>query len=215
MQRARRPAASGRSRPRTSRRRGGGRPRRPRSRGGGSLDEDAGYIGEEEKPLSAQADCQRPRSLVGVHVQRSPREGRDHRCLARRERVHDRRRAGGERLTDEAELGNTCRLHADLVAHQAHGGAERGAELEVHAREGLAHDRQGSGVGHAAAADERDRQAEAVHLGRDLRAGAVHDAHAVPAGAEALHRGGRGPRHGTAALHDEEAHVVYSALRRT
>ena len=54
-----------------------------------------------------------------------------------------------------------------------------------------------------------------LHLGRDLRARAVHDHDVVPGRAQRERLVGRHGGNPTAELEDDPAHVVYSALMRT
>ena len=71
------------------------------------------------------------------------------------------------------------RREPDLVAEEADGvGADRRADRRVDAREALAHDLEHLGRRDAPAVDELRLEAAALHLLRDLRAGAVHDADA-------------------------------------
>ena len=90
--------------------------------------------------------------------------------------------SASDRLADEAELRDRLGAQADVVAEERHGArAERRPQLLVHRRERGAHDLDALGGRHAPAADELDRDAGALHLDADLRAGAVDDADLVVA----------------------------------
>ena len=65
--------------------------------------------------------------------------------------------------------------YLDLVAEQRHrDGADRRAQFRVHRGERRPHDVECGRARDTAAADELDRQPEPLHLGRDLRPGAVN-----------------------------------------
>ena len=102
------------------------RPRRPRSRRRRRRRRDAGDICERRGSAQRRGRRRGPRGLVGVDVERSLRQGRDDRDPSL-PRARSDTSAGrlGQRLTDEAELGNMRRLEADLVAHEADGAAGR------------------------------------------------------------------------------------------
>ena len=177
--------------------------------------EDPRNVGEEEDALCAEPDRERGRHLVRVHVQRAAGEGRDDGHAALLERGDDLERPRRDRLADEPELGHLLRLEADLVAgerkrvrpdRRAHGGVDFG--------ETLAHDLERLQRRDAASLDEANLETAALHLLRDLRAGAVHDAYGVPERAQlADDVGGAADRRAADLQHD--AHERYSALMRT
>ena len=81
--------------------------------------------------------------------------------------------------------------------------------------ERVADDFEHLGRRHAPPVDEGCLDPAPLHLGGDLRAGAVHDDDVVPLRAE-RERGRRSlRRHPAAELEHDPAHVVYSALIRT
>ena len=116
---------------------------------------DAGHVGEEADPRRADADGERGRHLVGVHVQRAARERRDDRDAAGRERVEHRRRRTRERPADEPELRQLLRLEPDLVAcERQRERADRRADGCADRGEALAHDLEPGRRRHPASADE-------------------------------------------------------------
>ena len=80
------------------------------------------------------------------------------------------------------------------------------AQLLVDGGEAVAHDVERLRRRHAPPADELHLEPAPLHLLRDLRAGAVHDADRVAGGAKARDRVGRSPRRRAANLEDDEAH---------
>ena len=133
--------------------------------------------------------------------------GVDHRDEPGREHPQDLRRRGRQRPPDEPELGNVRRLQPDLVAGERDGvRPDRGAQLLVDGGEAVAHDVERLRRRHAPPADELHLEPAPLHLLRDLRAGAVHDADRVAGGAKARDRVGRSPRRRAANLEDDEAH---------
>ena len=177
--------------------------------------EDAVHVGEEEDPLGAEADGERRRRLVGVHVQRPAGERRDDRHEPEGERVLDGRGPRGQRAADEAQIGHRLRLEPDLVAGEADGlRPDRSAHRRVDGGEALAHDRERLRRGDAAAADELHGEAAPLHLRGNLRAGSVDDADAPavrPQLVDGVRRAGR--RRAPDLQHD--GHERYSALMRT
>ena len=107
-------------------------------------------------------------------------------------------------------------LQADLVAGERDRRRPEGrGHVRGHLRQRFAHDREDGRARHATPADEPDGNRSPAQLLADLRARAVHDDDLV-AGLRELERANGclgGDR--TADLQDDEAHVVYSAFRRT
>jgi len=165
------------------------------------------HVGEEHQLPRAEAERERGRGVVGVHVQRADCDGRDDRHEAVRERPEDRRRAARQRVADPAERRHRHGVEAGLVADHRDGDlAEGGAELGVHGDERLAHDLERLARGAAAPVHELDADAAALHLVGDLRAGAVHDDDLVALLAQAEDPVGRLAGDRAAHLDDETRH---------
>ena len=187
----------------------------------GALHQDAGDVADEHDPLGAEPDRERGRGLVGVDVERSDRaradrERRHDGDAAGRERLLDRRRRRRRRMPDEPERLHLGRLQADLVAEERERGRpDRGADVAVDLGERGAHDLQHLARRHPPPVDEGRVDAAALHLGRDLRPGAVDDDDVVALLPQGERLGRRGGGDAPAELDHDAAHVVYSALIRT
>ena len=111
-----------------------------------------------------------------------------------------------------SELGDSNRLDPDFVAHQAdRGRADRIAQQPVHPDQGLADDLERGRARQPPAPYELDLEPPPLHLGRDLRTGAVDDAHLVSVLVQGQRPGGRGPGDCPADLEDDPAHHVPEA----
>ena len=106
------------------------------------VDVEAGDVGEEDEPLRAEAERERRRRVVGVHVQRADGERCDDRDLAvRRARRAIALRAARQRVADPAERRHRHGEQAVAVAEDRDRElADRGAELGVDRGHRLAHD---------------------------------------------------------------------------
>ena len=170
-----------------------------------AVDVEAGHVGEEDERPRAEPERERGGGVVGVHVQRPDGERRDdghEPGTSSASRIS--RGAAGQRVADLAERRHRHGQQAVAVAEHRHGDvAERGAELGVDLGHRLAHDLERLERGAPPAADELDRDRAPLHLERDLRAGAVHDADLVAFLDEAEDPVGRLARDGAADLHDE------------
>ncbi len=119
-------------------------------------------------------------------------------------------------MADEPERVHLGRLQPDRIAEERQRERpDRGTDVAVDLGEGAAHDVQHLAGRHPAPVDEGRGDPAALHLGRDLRAGSVHDDDVVSLlpQRERLGRGGGGDA--PAELDHDAAHVVYSALIRT
>ena len=141
---------------------------------------------------------------------------RDHRDQARRESLLDCGRRRGRRIADEAERLDPSGVQPDRITEERHGGgADRRAHGRVHLRERGADDVQHLGRRHPPALDEGGHDPAPLHLGRDLRPGAVDDDDVVSGGPQGQRLARSLRRDAPTQLEDDPAHVVYSALIRT
>jgi len=108
-----------------------------------------------------------------------------------------------------------CEQPVALPVHRHGDVAELGAQRRVHLVQRLLHHREGCLRRPPPPADELDGDAAPLHLLRDLRARAVHDADLVAVFHEPEDAGRALAGDGTADLDDEPRHVLYSALMRT
>ena len=184
-----------------------------------SVDQHARHIGHEEDPLCPEAGGEGDRGLIGVDVERALRQGGDDRDPALAE-ARSSTSGGrlGQRIADEAELGNLRRLEADLVAHQADArGPDRGAERRVDLGERLADDLERLRGRVAAAVDEANLEAALAASRAEICGPAPWTTTTSwPSAASSRIVAPRLLRRlAPPILSDDEAHVVYSALIRT
>ena len=153
----------------------------------GALHQHAGDVADEDDPLGSEPDRERGCGLVGVDVERSDRaradgKRRDHGDAACSERLLDRGRAPTAVGSPTSPSASTC-VACSPIASPKSGSASGPIAAQtsrVDLGEGAAHDVQHLGRRHAAPLDEGGRDPAALHLGRDLRAGSVHDDDVVP-----------------------------------
>ena len=125
-------------------------------------------------------------------------------------------RRGRNRAADQSELGHVLGRKTDLVAEEADGvRTDCRAHRRVDLGEALADDLEHLGRRYAPPADKAELEAAALHLLRDLRAGAVDDAHLIARSAQIRDRLGDAAGGGAAHFQHDDAHVRYSALMRT
>ena len=135
-----------------------------------------GHVADEHDPLGAEPDGESGCSLVRVHVERPFGQRRDDRHASCGEGVQHRRGRDRHRVADEAESVDAPRAQPDRVAGETDCcRADRGAHLRVDGAERRPHHLEDLRCGDASPADEPRRDAAALQLLGDLRAGAVHD----------------------------------------
>ena len=182
-----------------------------------AVHEHAGNVADEDDPLGAEADGERGGGLVGVDVERALGERRDDGDAACGQRILDCGRRGRDGVADEPERVDPVRTKTDLVAEQRHRvPSDRGADLRRSPRRATSRTTSSTS---AVVTRRPSTNVGAIplplHLGRDLRACAVHDHDVVPGRAQRERLVGRHGGNPAAELEDDPAHVVYSALIRT
>ena len=174
-------------------------------------------VGQEDEALRADAECERRRGVVGVHVQRPDRERRDDRDLA----VARARRGASAGGTAAGRRPGRAAAPARRAARRGDRGSTRPA-APIAAQSAALTASIDSRTTSSAACDVRlpplhelDRDAAPLISVGDLRAGAVHDDHLVALLGEAEDAARRVACDRAADLDDQPAHERYSALMRT